>query len=323
MCTAVSYKTADHYFGRTLDLEHSFNETVVVTPRHFPFAFRKMGLLKSHYAIIGMATVVEDYPLYYEAANEHGLAMAGLNFPGNACYYEEKEGLDNVSPFELIPWLLGQCRNLGEARALLARLNLCKINFSEHLPLSPLHWLIVDRDSAITVETMADGMHIHENPVAVLTNNPPFDYHMLHLADYLNLSACEPEESFGGVALRRYCRGMGAIGLPGDLSSASRFVRAAFVKLHSVSGESEQESVSQFFHILGAVEQQRGCARLPDGSYEITNYTSCINTDKGIYYYTTYENHCISAVDMHRCDLAGEGLCIFPLVREQQFLWLN
>ena len=323
MCTAVTYKTSDHYFGRTLDLEYTYNETVVVTPRNYPFAFRKMGRMESHYAIIGMATVVEDYPLYYEAANEHGLAMAGLNFPGNACFYEEKEGADNVSPFEFIPWVLGQCRNLDEARALLTRINLCRINFSERFPLSPLHWMIADRDAAITVEAVADGMKIYDNPVGVLTNNPPFDYHMLHLADYLNLSACEPEESFGGVKLERYCKGMGAIGLPGDLSSASRFVRAAFVKLHSVSGESEMESVSQFFHILGAVDQQRGCAKLPDGKFEITNYTSCINTDRGIYYYTTYENQCISAVDMHRCDLNGGELSVFPLIREQQITRQN
>lgn len=323
MCTAVTYKTADHYFGRTLDLEYSYNETVVVTPRHYPFSFRKMGEMKTHYALIGMATVVEDYPLYYEAANEYGLAMAGLNFPGNACFYEEREGADNVSPFEFIPWILGRCRNLTEARALLARINLCKINFSDNFPLSPLHWMIADGEASITVEAVRDGMKIYENPVGVLTNNPPFDYHMLHLTDYLNLSACEPDESFGGVALERYCKGMGAIGLPGDLSSASRFVRAAFVKLHSVSGEREEESVSQFFHILGAVEQPRGCARLPDGKYEITHYTSCINTDRGIYYYTTYENRCISAVDMHRCDLDGGKLKVFPLVTEQQILRQN
>jgi len=107
------------------------------------------------------------------------------------------------------------------------------------------------------------------------------------------------------------------------LSSASRFVRAAFVKLNSVSRESESESISQFFHVLGAVEQQRGCAQLPDGSYEITAYTSCMNTDKGIYYYTTYENNCIRAVDMHRCDLEGEELYTYSLIKTQRIEWQN
>ena len=215
MCTAVTYKTKDHYFGRTLDLECSYREEVVVTPRNFPFSFRKMGVQERHYAIIGMATVAQEYPLYYEAANEHGLAMAGLNFPGNAHYFEEMPGKDNIAPFEFIPWILGQCRNLEEARKLLERLNLCNIHFSEDLPLSPLHWLLADRDGAITVESMADGPHIHENPVGVLTNNPPFDYHMIHLCDYLNLTHQTPANRFGDVELPPYSRGMGAMGLPG------------------------------------------------------------------------------------------------------------
>lgn len=317
MCTAVTYQTKDHYFGRTLDLEYSYNETVTVTPRNFPFAFRKKETVSSHYAIIGMATVAADYPLYYEAANEYGLAMAGLNFPGNAHYFREVPDKDNIAPFEFVPWILAQCKNLAEARELLGKINLCSISFSDELPLSPLHWIIADRSGAITVESMADGLKIYENPVGVLTNNPPFDYHMIHLCDYLNLTHQPPENRFGSIELVPYSRGMGAMGLPGDLSSASRFVRAAFVKLNSVSEEGENKSISQFFHILGAVDQQRGCAEMPDGRYEITVYTSCINTDKGIYYYTTYGNHCICAVDMHRCDLDSNRLCQYPLAKEQ------
>ena len=313
MCTAITYQTKDHYFGRTLDLEYSYGETVTVTPRNFPFHFRKIGVIDHHYAIIGMATVAKDYPLYYEAANECGLAMAGLNFPANAWYFPEDPEKDNIAPFEFIPWILSQCRNLAEVRTRLSTLRLCRIPFSEELPLSPLHWMIADRSGAITVESVAEGLKIYENPVGVLTNNPPFDYHMTHLCDYMNLTASRPHNRMEQVELTPYSNGMGAIGLPGDVSSASRFVRAAFVKLHSVSGSSEGESVSQFFHILGSVVQQRGCTRLSPGVYEITRYTSCINTDKGIYYYTTYENRCLSAVDMHRCELDRTALYTYPL----------
>ena len=323
MCTAIIYKTADHYFGRTLDLEYSYQENVVVTPRNFTFRFRKMKPIKTHYAIIGMATVAEGYPLYYEAANECGLAMAGLNFPGNAHFFPEMEGKDNITSFEFIPWILSRCKDLGEARLLLRDINLCDIPFSEAFPVFPLHWIIADRDGAITVESLKDGLRVHENPIGVLTNNPTFDYHMTHLSDYMNLTPHPPKNRFGNVDLTLYSRGMGGIGLPGDLSSASRFVRAAFVKLNSVSGTGENESISQFFHILGSVAQQRGCARMPDGSNEITVYTSCINTDKGIYYYTTYENQSISAVDMHKCDLEGETLCAYPLNKTQQIVWQN
>ena len=317
MCTAITYTTACHYFGRTLDYEHSFGETVTVTPRNFPFNFRKKATVYSHYAIIGMATVADNYPLYFEAANECGLAIAGLNFPSNAYYFPEIDGMDNVAPFEFIPWILSQCATLDEARELLAKINLVNISFSDGMPLSPLHWIIADRTGAVTVESVADGLKIYENPVGVLTNNPPFDYHMTHLADYMNLTHLPPENRFGGVELTAYSRGMGVMGLPGDLSSASRFVRAAFVKLNSVSDADENASVSQFFHILGSVAQPRGCATLPDGSEEITLYTSCINTDKGIYYYTTYENNCICAVDMHKCDLDGSALYSYPLEKTQ------
>lgn len=323
MCTAITYKTKDHYFGRTLDLEYTYEEQVTVTPRNYVFPFRTKQAITGHYAIIGMATVADNYPLYYEATNECGLSMAGLNFPGNAYYFPETEGKDNIAPFEFIPWILSQCKDLTEAGMLLEKINLCNINFSDRFPLSPLHWMIADKEGAITVESMKDGLHIYENPVGVLTNNPTFDYHMTHLCDYRNVTARASENRFGNISLNAYSRGMGGIGLPGDLSSASRFVRAAFMKLNSVSGESESESISQFFHILGAVEQQRGCAQLPDGSYEITAYTSCMNTDKGIFYYTTYENRAISAVDMHQCDLEGCELSTYPLIKIQQIVRQN
>lgn len=323
MCTAVTYKTKDHYFGRTLDLEYGYGEKVVVTPRNFPLHFGDKGTMKTHYAIIGMATVVADYPLYYEAANEHGLAVAGLNFPGNAHYFEDVGDRDNIAPFEFAPWILGQCKNLTQARELLGHINICNRSFSEKLPLSPLHWIIADKNGAITVESVAEGLKIYENPIGVLTNNPPFDYHMTHLGQYLNVTAYEAQNRFSEFELIPFSKGMGGIGLPGDLSSASRFVRAAFVKLNSLSEMGENESISQFFHILGAVDQQRGCVRLPDGSLEITRYTSCINTDRGIYYYTTYDNRSISAVDMHRCDLDATVLHQYSLQKEQKIYWQN
>lgn len=139
MCTAVTYVTNDHYFGRNLDLDFSYNETVTITPRNFVFPYRHVSDISQHYAIIGMATVVNNYPLYYDATNEKGLSMAGLNFPENAVYFPEATGKDNIAPFEFIPWLLGQCGTIKEVRELLEKINLVNTNFSEELPLSPLH----------------------------------------------------------------------------------------------------------------------------------------------------------------------------------------
>lgn len=324
MCTAITYKTNDFYFGRTLDNDISYDEKVTVTPRNYPFYFRSLGVLKQHYAMIGMAHVEEDYPLYHDAVNEKGLGMAGLNFVGNAHYNEKIQGKDNIAQFEFIPWILCQCSSVKEARILLKKINLDNTAFSKKLPLAQLHWIIADGTEAITVESVKEGIKIYNNTVGVLTNNPPFDQHMLQLNNYMHLSPKPPENHFSKkLTLYTHSRGMGALGLPGDLSSQSRFVRAAFIKMNSVSENSESESVSQFFHILDSVDQQRGCCDIGEGKYETTIYTSCCNADKGIYYYTTYDNHQITAVDMHKENLNGNTPICYSLIYGEQIKMQN
>ena len=324
MCTAATYQTKDFYFGRTLDYEFSYGDEIVVTPRSFPIPLRHLPTLERHYAMIGMAYVCQDFPLYYDAVNEKGLGMAGLNFVGNAHYNSVAEGKDNVAQFEIIAWILSRCATVSEALALLESINITDTPFNDQLPPAQLHWLIADKDSAVTVEAVKDGLHIYPNPVGVMTNNPPFDEQMFGLNNYMALSPKQPENTFApSLPLHSYSRGMGALGLPGDLSSASRFVRVAFTKMNSRSGDSELESVSQFFHILGSVDQQRGCCEVEPGKYEITLYTSCCNTRTGVYYYTTYENHQISAVDMRRENLDGTALRRYQPVLGEQIHFQN
>ena len=324
MCTAATYKTKDFYFGRTLDYEFSYGDEVTVTPRNYSFKFRHMGERKSHYAMIGMAYVADDYPLYYDAVNEKGLGMAGLNFVGNAKYQDVQTGRENVAQFEFIPWILSQCATVLEARKVLEKMNLVGTPYSEKLPCASLHWMIADKDAAIVVECVEDGLHVYDNPVGVLTNNPPFPEQLFRLNDFMQLSPKQPQNHFSStLSLEPYSRGMGALGLPGDLSSQSRFIRAAFVRANSVSGTSEQESVSQFFHILGAVEQQRGCCDVGNGQYEITIYTDCYNAEKGIFYYTTYQNHQISAVYLHNEPLDSDFLIRYPMITGEQIHYQN
>ena len=324
MCTAATYKTKDTYFGRTLDYEFSYGDELTITPRNYPTLFRHAGKIDKNYAILGMAHVVGDYPLYYDAINEKGLGMAGLNFVGNAVYQDLSEEKENVAQYEFIPWILRQCATVQEAKECLSHMNLVGTPFHESLPTAQLHWIIVDANAAITVECMADGLHVYDNPAGVLTNNPPFQQQMFQLNQYMHLSPRQPENHFSDkLELQAYSRGMGALGLPGDLSSTSRFVRVAFTKLHSISGDSENESVSQFLHILNSVDQQRGCCEVAEGKYEITLYTSCCNLNKGIYYYTTYENHQISAVDMHVENLDATELIRYTPITGEQIHWQN
>ncbi len=324
VCTALSITMREHYFGRNLDLDRSYGEEVCVMPRRFPFVFRKMGAMNRHFAMIGMATVVDGIPLFYEATNEYGLSMAGLNFPGNAYYPPEDEGKDNVTPFEFIPWILGQCKSVDEARPLLARINLVGIAFAEQLPLSPLHWIISDRDGSVVVESMRDGLHIHENPVGVLTNNPPFEYHMENWRNYTHLrndnAAIVREENPSFVS---YCQGLGAVGLPGDVSSKSRFVRMVFGSENSICAEEETAGVGQFFHLLTSVEMVRGLCKTDEGTWDITGYSSCANTARGLYYYTTYGNRRITCVDMHHTDLDSADVSRFPLITQESIQYVN
>lgn len=312
MCTAITLKTEDFYFGRTLDNEFSYFEEVTVVPRNFIINFRHLQPLKEHYAIIGMAYNKDNFPLFYDATNEKGLSVAGLNFVGNAHYNECDEKLLNVAQFELIPFLLGKCATVDEAEMLIKTINIVKTPFSEYLPVAELHWLIADKTRAVTLECTKEGINVYENRLGVLTNNPPFPLQLKNRKKYNYLSN-EDKPITSDQDMRYYSKGTGAIGLPGDLSSTSRFVRAAFVKGNSVSGENEEESVAQFFRVLSSVFQTRGSNKTEYG-LEITLYTSCCNTDKGIYYYTTYDNLQISAVDMKKEDLNSSEIIKYPLI---------
>ena len=314
MCTAVGLNDSDFYFGRTLDYPHSYQEEVTIVPGRYALPFRNSCSMKSHYAILGMAWTPEEYPLLYDGINEKGLAMAGLNFVGNACYSDPMPGRDNVAHFELIPWILGQCADLEEARRCLKSVCITSQAYREDIPCAWLHWIIADGTGSITVESTHEGIYVYDNPVGVLTNNPQFPYHMEYLNQYLGLSVREPESTFAkDLRLKPDSHGMGALGLPGDYSSRSRFVRTAFLAHNSIHAQTEGERVHQFFHILGAVEQPKGSCVWNDGSLEHTVYTSCCNATQGIYYYTTYNNRRITGIKLTDHDLGGSFLIRYPL----------
>ncbi|MGN1481177.1 choloylglycine hydrolase [Porcipelethomonas sp.] len=325
MCTSIAMKTRDFYFGRNMDLDYGFGEHVVITPRNYPFEFRKAGMLKHHYAMIGMASVADNYPLYAEAVNEKGLCMAGLNFPENAYYpHEENCSKQNVSPFELIPWLLGKCACVEEVRKLLAITHVIAIPFSEKLPLATLHWHIADKNESIVLEVTKSGMHIYDNPVHVMTNDPTFDFHMTNLSQYLNLNVELQENCFyKSAGVKPFGKGLGSFGLPGDFSSASRFVKSAYLLLNSNCKDDEDSSVSQFFHLLDSVAVVNGSIiTSPDKCY-LTTYSCCANADKGIYYYKTYDNNQLTAVNMNHENLDSDCLKEFAMVKSQQVSWEN
>lgn len=310
MCTSFTFQTKDFYCGRNMDLEYSFGKRVLIMPRNYPLMLRHGEAAVQHHAMIGMAAPGFAYPLYAEACNEKGLYMAGLNFPGNACYAAAEEGKERqIAVFELIPWLLGLCSTVEEACGRLKEIRVVNTPYAPELSPTSLHWHIADRNRSVVLELMEDGMHLHENPVGVMTNNPPFPFHLMNLNCYLNVTAGFPENRFGeGTQLHTFGEGMGGLGLPGDASSTSRFVRTAFLKANSQCGEGEQESVSQVFHILDGVAMVKGSVRNPQGKCEYTAYSCCINVDKGTYYYRTYGELGVYRASLMDADLNGEQL---------------
>lgn len=323
MCTAFSFTSNDHYFGRNLDLDYRYNETVVIMPRNYPLSFRHKSPTTAHYAMIGIATVMDNFPLYYEGINEAGLCIAGLNFPGNGQYNPYDAVKENIATFELIPWVLACCRSVDDAVQKLSGINLCNTPFRDDLPPTPLHWILSDSTRCVTIEPLSGELIITENPVGVLTNNPPFAYHLYNLSNYMNLTPTQPQNRFSDqLELTPYSLGLGAFGLPGDFSSSSRFIRCAYIKENTVKPDTESACVSQVFHILNAVAQYDGCVEANTG-FEKTIYSICCNASRGIFYYKTYYNSQITAIKLHSEDLDRSMLIQYSLTEDQQIAWQN
>lgn len=324
MCTAISITKEYHLFGRTLDVDKAYGEEIVITPRGFEIDFLFEGAQKKHPAIMGAAYLTCGKPLYFDAVNEYGLAMAGLNFPKSARYRKRCEGFYNVASFELIPWVLAKCKSIFEAKELLNKSNVTENSFSDTLPATPMHWIVSDKSGSLTVEPRENGLSVCENPFGVLTNDPPFSYHASRICDFISLGAHVPQNRMcPEVETELYSYGMGAVGLPGDFSSSSRFVRAVYAKNHTDMGSSEADCVSAFFHVMDTVSQPRGTVVTERKTRPMTMYTSCINTDTLTYYFTTYNCRRIRAVAMPTFLLNASSPIAYPMTCEEDVLYLD
>ncbi|MBE6613187.1 MAG: choloylglycine hydrolase family protein [Ruminococcaceae bacterium] len=307
MCTALFLKQS-HLFGRTLDVSRSYGESAVIVPRGFPFPFRHSPICTDHPAILGIARIEDGVPLFFDGMNEYGLAAAGLNFPGYAVYHAAKTGHAAAS-YEFIPWILCHCRTLADVRVLLEDTGITSDSFRDDLPPTPLHWMIADPDGALTVEQTADGLQIFENTVGVLTNSPPFPYHMTRLCDFMACGDAQPDNRlYPQVSLIPCSNGMGSIGLPGDFSSASRFARAAFMASHAPS----DSGIDDFFHRLDCVSIPRGCVTAEDGGH-FTAYASCADLSGIAYHFTTYSCRSIRSIHLNDEDADGCTLTRFDM----------
>ena len=285
MCTAIGLAMGDRYFGRNLDLECHFGERVTLTPRGFSFSLRAGGRVETRFALLGMAASVGEFPLYAEAISEAGLAIAGLNFVGNAAFLGGRNPKSTgVAVFELIPWLLGQAESLQMAEKLLREVSILSIAPRPDLPTAELHWLLTDGEEALVLECTREGMRIYRNPTGVLTNNPPFPY---QLARWNAMPQPQPKPPIPPGLLGFCTESYGRDGdlVPGGYSSEARFLRAAWLRERVKPCEaSESARVAAAFSLLSSVAPPYGCVTGADGRMHYTVYSVVANLSRGRFY---------------------------------------
>lgn len=318
MCTGIRFNDSmgKMFFGRNLDWTQGYGERVVATPASaaVPPAFDRPGDPEVGHAVIGMGIVVQGIPLYFDCGNDAGLAVAGLNFPQSACYAQEpSEGAVNVAAYEFPYWIARRFSSVDEVREVLSDVTIVAKPVNEQLPVANLHWIIGDATGSIVVEYMEGGIHVWEDDADVLTNEPDFGWQRTNLRNYLMLDDAEPTHvEWRGVALAPFGSGMGMQGVPGDYSGPARFVKVAFVNSHYPVQDDEAGNVTRLFRTLGSVAVPDGCAKMADGSFEKTLYTSCFSAASMTYYHATYDDPTIRAYPLASVDLSGTEPVIVP-----------
>lgn len=322
MCTCIRWKYEDRvFFARTLDNTCNFAERVIFIPRNFDLLFSTYGHLLAHSALLGIGTVVDGCPMFAEAYSEQGLAVAALSFEGNANYFSYRPDRINIAPYEFITFVLTHFRSVAEAKKGLSQVNILDRPFKPELPLTPLHWMIADSNQSLVVESTAEGLKIYDNPYDILTNNPPFPFHRENLNNYLNLTADFPLNTFSPeLRLDPSSAGLGAHLLPGDYSSPSRFVKGCFLIKNPPE---EVDPYSHLFHILDAVSPIKGTVRSGNSRFQYTLYSSGIDLSNKVFYFKTYNNNQIQAVDLLKHDLDGQSFVQYPIPASQNIKYLN
>ncbi|MBO3401173.1 choloylglycine hydrolase [Clostridium perfringens] len=314
MCTGLALETKDglHLFGRNMDIEYSFNQSIIFIPRNFKCVNKSNKKeLTTKYAVLGMETIFEDYPTFADGMNEKGLGCAGLNFPVYVSYSKEDiEGKTNIPVYNFLLWVLANFSSVEEVKEALKNANIVDIPISENIPNTTLHWMISDiTGKSIVVEQTKEKLNVFDNNIGVLTNSPTFDWHVANLNQYVGLRYNQvPEFKLGDQSLTALGQGTGLVGLPGDFTPASRFIRVAFLRDAMIKNDKDSIDLIEFFHILNNVAMVRGSTRTVEEKSDLTQYTSCMCLEKGIYYYNTYENNQINAIDMNKENLDGNEI---------------
>ena len=331
MCTAISYK--NEFFGRTFDYHKSFGERILITPRNF----LQIGKEKNQYAMIGVGVKDGETPLYFDAMNERGLFAAALNFRGCALYGVQNGRGAGVSSSHFISFVLGYFKSVSELRDLEGELWITPEGVGGAEP-TPLHWMVCDGSECIVIESTKDGLAFYDNDIGVLTNSPNFAFFKTRMQDFASLHPSNADNlmfDYEKNSNYPYSHSLGALGLPGDYSSVSRFAKAAFVSKYIrhvgscigglAEGHSEKEAteaedlkkgkINSFFRIMSSVSVPFGCSMGENNMPMLTFYTVCADPSEGKYYFNDYNCAEIRFVRFSEKYFNADRLISFDLYR--------
>ena len=304
MCTAIHVKTqfGNTFLGRTMDFSYPLDPELYVIPRGYEWTnILNTHTIKTNYTFMGIGQDIAPIT-FADGVNEMGFAIAVLYFPGYAVY--DSIDLHNnqtlsISALEVTKFLLSTCGSVEDATQILETIRIVGIEDEVTQSVAPLHWIMADKSGRCSViEKMEDGLHIINNSIGVLSNSPNFMWHMTNLNSYMNITSTQKEEAnWDSVVLKPFGQGAGTFGLPGDYTPPSRFVRAAFQKTHTFYSNNQSEAIIACFHIMESVSIPKGVVITNRQTNDYTQYTAFIDLTTSQYFFKTYDNSQIIAVE--------------------------
>jgi choloylglycine hydrolase len=319
-CTGIRLKPKDGSViaARTMEFAADLQSNVVILPRSTEFIGTapgdKSGLRsKSKYGCLGANAF--GMPIIVDGLNEKGLAVAIFYFPGYAKYQEVKEEDigKTIAPWEVPTYLLGNCANAEEAVQAIRNLRVGEVVQKDMGFVPPCHYFVNDSSGrCVVLEYVGGELKIHDNPLGVITNSPSFDWHITNLRNYVNLTVNNvPPVDLAGINFQGLGQGSGMLGLPGDFTPPSRFIRAVAFSQSALPVATAQEGVLQAFHLLNQFDIPKGVARSVDNGKMIADYTlwTSVSDLKNLrYHFRTFDNSRIRMIDMKKLNLDAKEI---------------